>query len=506
MENNRFKQIKIRIICLFFFATLLSAFSGCSGGDTEKAMSSVSYENLMKSVNYLASGELKGRLAGSDGYNIAAEYVAGLFEKYKLEQLGDHGYFQYFGIEHNNIITSNFSIINNGKEKEYKLGVDYVCRGMTGAGDITTPVVFCGYGISEPETGYDDYKNIDVEGKIVMVFRYNPKWKPESGRWPQASPRPKARIAAEKGAVGIIFVSAPNNNPARTIIGSVAHGNGEQDIDFPQVHIDNPQSDDFFEGSNTTLSNVHQKIDSLKTPYSLPLKTLAHIVIETQYTKSKQTMNVVGIQYGSHPKLKDEFIVVGAHLDHVGGQAGEIYFPGANDNASGVAVIIEIARIFRKYRLEPKRSIIFVAFSAEEPGIYGSEYFVEQSPVPVNDIFAMINIDCVGQGDSIKVGGGKTAPELWNIAQYVDIRHTHLMSKSTWGGGGADATAFYNRGIPTLYYNTTGGYKHLHMTSDKPKTFNPVLFEKLTKNALLTVYNIANLKPEQEPKTLIKPD
>jgi len=117
MENNRFKQIKIRIICLFFFATLLYAFSGCSGGDTEKAMSSVSYENLLESVNYLASGELKGRLAGSDGYNIAAEYVAGLFEKYKLEQLGDHGYFQYFGIEHNNIITSNFSIINNGKEK-----------------------------------------------------------------------------------------------------------------------------------------------------------------------------------------------------------------------------------------------------------------------------------------------------------------------------------------------------------------------------------------------------
>ena len=506
MRNKRFIQIKIRIICLFFFTVILSAFSGCSGGDTEKAMSSVSYENLIESVNYLASEELNGRLSGSEGFDKAAEYVAGLFEEYKLKPLGDPGYFQYFEIEHNEIITSNFSIINNGKEKEYKLGVDYVCRGMTGAGDITVPVVFCGYGISEPETGYDDYKNVDVEGKIVMVFRYNPKWKPASGNWPQASPRPKAKIAAEKGAVGIIFVSAPNNNPARTIIGSVAHGDGEQDIDFPQVHIDNPQSEDFFEGSNTTLPDIQHKIDSLKTPYSLPLIPRAHIVIETQYTKNKQTMNIVGIQYGSHPKLKDEFIVVGAHLDHVGAQADEIFFPGANDNASGVAVILEIARIFRKYRLEPKRSIIFVAFSAEESGLYGSEYFAEHSPVPVNDIFAMINFDCVGQGDSIMVGGGKTSPELWNIARYIDIRHTHLMSQRTWGGGGADATAFYNRGIPTLYYNTTGGYKHLHMTSDKPETFNPVLFEQLTKNALLTVYNIANLKPEKEPKTIAKPE
>lgn len=506
MEKKRSTQTKKPIINLLFFIALLSFFSGCSGGDTEKAMSSVSHENLMESVNYLASEELNGRLSGSEGFDKAAEYVAGLFKEYKLEPLGDAGYFQYFGIEHNKIITSNFSIINKGEEKEYKLGVDYVCRGMTGAGNITAPVVFCGYGISEPETGYDDYKNMDIEGKIVMVFRYNPEWKPESGRWPPANPRPKARIAAEKGAVGIIFVSAPNNNPARTIIGSVAHGDGEQDIDFPQVHIDNPQSDDFFEGSETTLAEVQQKIDSLKTPFSIRLNTKAHISIETQYTKDKLTMNVVGVQYGSHPELKNEFVVIGAHLDHVGGQAGDIYFPGANDNASGVAVLLEIAKVFRKYRLEPKRSVIFAAFSAEESGLYGSEYFIENSTVPVNDISAMINFDCVGQGDSIKVGGGKTAPELWNIAQYVDIRHTHLMSKSTGGGGGADATAFYDRGIPILYYNTTGGYKHLHMLSDKPETLNLSLFEKLTKNALLTVYHIANLKPEKDPKTLMQPE
>lgn len=491
---------------LFTFTAFLFVFSGCSSGDTEKAISSVSGENLMRSVNYLASSELNGRLAGSESYNIAAEYVADVFETNKLEKLTVSGYFQYFNIEHNNIVSSNFSIINNEKEKEFNLGVDYVCRGMTGSGNITAEVVFCGYGISEPEIGYDDYENTDIEGNIVMVFRYNPEWKPASGNWPPASPRYKAKIAAEKGATGIIFVSAPNKNPARTIVGSVAHGEGIQDIDFPQVHIDNPQSDDFFEGSDITLSLAQKRIDSLKIPFSFRLKTKAHISIEAQYTEEKQTMNIVGIRPGSHPELKDEFVIVGAHLDHVGGQAGEIYFPGANDNASGIAVLLEIARVFKKYRLEPKRSIIFVAFSGEESGLYGSEYFVENSPVPVKNIFAMINIDCVGQGDSIMVGGGKTAPELWEIVRYIDIRHTHLLSVNTWGGGGADATPFYNKGIPTLYYNTTGGYKHLHMLSDKPETLNQVLFEKLTKNVLLTVYNIANLKLEREPKTLVNPE
>jgi len=506
MKRSRIKFIIVRIAHFLFFSFLTVFFFGCSKGVFEKAIDSVSVENLMEPVNYLASEELQGRLAGSEGYDLAAEYVAGLFKKYNLKSPFDSSFFQYFEVEHNSIIGSDFRIISNGIKKKYKLGHDYVCRGMTGTAEVTAPVVFCGYGISKPESGYDDYENTDVRDKIVMVFRYNPVWKPKSGKWHSPSPRAKAKIAAENGAVGIIFVSAPNNNPKRTIIGSVAHGEGKQYIDFPQIHIDNPQSDDFFNNSGMTLADAQEKIDSLKTPHSFPLATKAKISIKAEYTKNKRTMNVVGMVPGSHPVLKNEFVVIGAHLDHVGTQAGEIYFPGANDNASGVAVILEIARIFNKYKLAPKRSVMFVAFSAEESGLHGSEYFIENPPVPVNNIFAMINFDCVGQGDSIKVGGGKSAPDLWNIAQYIDIRYTKLMSQSTWGGGGADATPFFNKGIPTLYYNTTNGYEHLHMTTDTPETLDIVLFEKLTKNALLTTYYVANMKAEEEPKVLAKPE
>lgn len=490
----------------FILLCIFAIFSSCSGGGIEKAKENISGEDIMETVKYLSSKEMNGRLAGSEGYNRSAKWVAEKFERYQLEPAFDKSWFQKFDIEFNEIVNSKFEIIRDGKKKRYEPGKDYVCRGMTGSGNFTAPVVFCGYGISIPEQGYDDYKDIDVNNKIVMVFRYNPGWRPESGNWPPAQPRLKSRVAADKGALGIIFVSAPNNKPARTIIGSVAHGEGRQDIDFPQIHIDNPQSDDFFAGSGFNLTEAQRKIDSLRSPFSFELNSKAQILIEANYSANKETMNIAGIKPGNDPDLRNEYVVVGAHLDHVGGQAGKIYFPGANDNASGIAVILKIAKMFNKCNVNTKRSVIFVAFSGEESGLFGSNHFVENTPVRHEDIFAMINFDCVAQGDSIRIGGGKTAPELWDIARYADMNNTNLMSVNTWAGGGADATAFYDKGISTLYYTTTGGYKYLHETGDTPETLNRELFRKITVNALLTTYYIANMKPENEPKTLMEPE
>ncbi|TSA26394.1 MAG: M20/M25/M40 family metallo-hydrolase, partial [Ignavibacteriales bacterium] len=247
-------------------------------------------------------------------------------------------------------------------------------------------------------------------------------------------------------------------------------------------------------------------------PYSIQIVPKVDIEVHTKYEKEKEVVNVVGIIEGSDPVLKNEYLIIGAHLDHVGSQArladtsseraGKIYFPGANDNASGSAALLQIAREFsntkekpaslKRQRGEPKRSIIFVFFASEEQGLYGSKYFSENMKFPKEKVKAMVNLDCVGYGDSIQIGGGESAQALWNIAKQIDNENDKLLVTRTWKGGGADAEPFFEKGIQTLYFVTTNSYKHLHMISDKPETLNPNLFEAITKLAFKTTLYISN--------------
>jgi Zn-dependent M28 family amino/carboxypeptidase len=202
-------------------------------------------------------------------------------------------------------------------------------------------------------------------------------------------------------------------------------------------------------------------------------------------------MNIVGLIEGGDPKLKNEFLIIGAHLDHVGSQAG-LLFPGANDNASGSAGILEIAKTFVKSGLQPKRSIIFVLFASEEQGLNGAKHFVESWKKGYDKITAMLNLDCVGYGDSTQVGNGKSAPKLWEIANQIDKTKFRYMVDRTWKGGGADATPFHEKSIPCLYFVTTNSYDHLHLPSDKVETLNPKLYETLVKLTYLTAREVAD--------------
>jgi hypothetical protein len=491
--------MKLKIFLFIYIFTVCNVFSQ-SESDVP-GLKLISKNSLMKTVNFLASKELAGRLSGSDGFNKAAYYMANEFKSAGLRPLGDNGYFQNLNVEYNEILPPVIlNLVKDGKTtKKYKLGKDFVCRGFTGSGKFVAPVVFCGYGISNPEVGYDDYAGIDVKGKVVLCFKYNPAWKlKDTINWGENLPRQKSFVAAEHGAIGILFVSTPNDkNPQKTIL-SILHGEGIQDEEFPELHIDIPAADEFLSGSRFTLSDLQSEIDLTKKPFSLQLKTSAEIEVHAKYTKEQPTMNIIGLLPGSDEKLKDEYLVIGAHLDHVGSQGNEIYAPGANDNASGSAAVLEIAKALVKGKVYPKRSVIFVLFASEEIGLAGSKYFVEHSPVPLDKIEAMINMDCVGYGDSIQVGNGKSAPNLWNIAKEKDSIYTKMMVKNTWSGGGADATSFHQKGVPCAYFVTTNSYEHLHYITDTPETLNKSLFEKITKLVYLTAYNIANGNYERE--------
>lgn len=454
----------------------------------------ITQESLYETVEFLASPKLNGRLAGTEGYFQAAKYSANKLKEYGCQPMNNESYFQKFNVECNEILPgSEFQLVSNNEiVKNYKLGKDYIFRGFTGSGDLQGEVVFCGYGLSQPEDNYDDYANIDVKDKIALVFKYNPKWKMESSNWKDRYPREKARAAFENGAKAILFVSSPDDKNPQTVIGSVLAGSGEQNENFPQLHVSLNVADDLFSNSNHSLKELKNEIDSLNMPKSLELKSEVKIKVETKYNPEKETVNVVGILEGSDDKLKDQYLVLGAHLDHVGRQSDSVYFPGANDNASGSAAVLEIAKAFHLEKIKPKRSIVFVLFSSEEAGLFGAKNYVQEPPFSLEKTVAMFNFDCVGYGDSIRIGGGKASNELWNMIKKIDEKNTKYMISKTWGSGGADATPFFKAGIPTAYFVTQNSYEHLHKTTDKVSTLNMSLFEKLTELGFLSAKKVAD--------------
>lgn len=448
-------------------------------------------ESLLNTVSILTGHDFDGRLSGSGGYNKASNFIAKRFAEIGLKPAGENGYFQYLNVEYNQIdMPAALKLIAGSNTVTYKHGKDFVVRGFSGSNNLTLPVIFCGYGISRPDLGYNDYENRNVKDKIVLVFKHNPSWKINNKDWGNSNPREKSLIAKKYGAKGILFVSLPNEAKPQPLIGSVLHGEGEQPTDLPQLHISIDVANDFLSRTGMTISECQSRIDGRKAPFSINLMTKAAMEVNTKYLKNAKTMNVIGMIEGRDEKLKNEYLVIGAHLDHVGSQAG-LMFPGANDNASGSSGVLEIANAFVKNKIKPRRSIIFVLFAAEEQGLFGSKHFVESWKKSHDKITAMLNLDCIGYGDSIQVGNGKSAPVLWQIAREKDEKQFNFMVEETWSGGGADASPFHEKKIPCLYFVTTNSYEHLHLQTDRIETLNPKLFEKAVILAYLTAKEIA---------------
>ncbi len=481
-----------KIIFAFLLTALIVNAQNATG------LSEINKEDLIKNVRILSSPDFDGRLPGSEGYNKAAQFAADKFYELGLMFAGDGSYFQYLNVEYNKIESpAVFNTIVDGDTASGEIGKDFVLRGFSGSNSFTLPVVFCGYGISRPDLHYDDYAGINVKNKIVMVFKQYPKWRNDNKDWGTNYPREKSLVAKNNGAKGILFISLPNDEKPQPLIGSIMHGEGEHPIDFPQLHISLEAANKLIARTGFSISDVQTKIDEKKKPLSMNLATKAQIEVNSSYEKNTRTMNVIAMIEGSDPKLKEEYLVIGAHLDHVGSQAG-LLFPGANDNASGSAGVLEIAKAFVKGGIEPKRSVIFVLFASEEQGLNGSKHFVNRWTKGYDKITAMINLDCIGYGDSIQVGNGESAPNLWEIANQIDQTSFNSMVERTWNGGGADATPFHEKGIPCLYFVTTNSYDHLHLPTDKVETLNPVLYEKVVRLAHLTALEVANGNYEKE--------
>jgi hypothetical protein len=456
---------------------------------------------LMATVRHLAAPALEGRLAGGPGYRDGARWAARRLAAAGLAPGLSSGYLQPLALEHNRIRRCRFGLVREQGVRWGELGRDYACRGFTGSGRVTAEVVFAGYGLSRPDAGYNDYDGIDVRGKLVLVLKQGPGWAPAGGEgWgDDVLPRVRSRVAAEHGARGLILVTGPERARGDAPIGSVLHGPGEQDEDFPQVHVTRALADALLATSGRDLGALQAEIDAQQAPRSFATGTRARLDVKAAYDPSRRAPNVVAVLEGQDPERKDEAVVVGAHLDHVGRQ-GEVIYAGANDNASGAAVLLAVAEAMAASERPPARTVVFVLFSGEEQGLLGAKRYVAEPVVPLERTVAMINLDCVGQGSGIHLGGGHSAPRLWQLARSLDEQLDGRTIEKTWWGGGADAQPFFEAGLPTLYVAAADGYRYLHRPTDTPETLDPELLAATARLVHAVVGEVAGGGYEREER------
>lgn len=429
-------------------------------------------EHTLQHIMYLGSDELAGRYAGTEGDELAASYIRDRFSAYRLELMYSNGY-QSFDVitgvelrEGNSFITQNFEAV---------IEHDYVPLSFSANANATGQVVFAGYGIVMPG-GWNDFSGIDVSGKWALAMIGDPEPEnPQSEFIAYASDRMKAINARDKGAAGLLLVKGPSFEKEDKLMPAY-YDKTASDAGIPVINITRKLANHLIAGRGFTIEDLEKKLQSSKQPFSFDAFTDLTANVSLGY-KTVSTQNVVAMLPGKHPQLKNEYIVIGAHYDHlgIGGTGSGSRMPdtiavhyGADDNASGVAAMLEVASRFATDNTGLNRSVLFVAFGAEEMGLVGSKYFVENAPVSATQIKAMINLDMIGRLKDEKVltvGGTGTAKEFDEILTQVEGGLPFTLNRQPDGYGPSDHAAFYASSIPVLFI-TTGPHEDYHTPFD----------------------------------------
>ncbi len=482
---------------LFLFFTLLIIWSG----SFLHAQTEINSEQLYKHIEFLASDSLKGRKPGTEESKMAAQYIADEFKKYGLKLLGKNG-FQYFEIKAG-LQTGDNQLIVNGKN--FDSGKDFTALSYSENVENEANVVFVGYGfdIDTDKLKWNDYQDIVVNGKWVLIFRGHPELDQRMSVFSTyADERTKVLTAKDKGALGVIFVSPLKMDKQDELI-QLQIGRGDVKSGLPVIQVKRAVADLLLKNAGVSVDGLEEKLDTERKANSFDCKTKAKIKTSVDY-KMLQTQNVVGLIEGNDPKLKDECIVVGAHYDHLGyGGPGSgsrkpdtlAVHNGADDNASGVASILEIAEKLASQSKKIKRSILFIAFGAEEEGLLGSQYFVKHPLIELKQIKAMLNFDMVGRMDKetgqLSVSGTGTSVEWEDILADYQGNNGVRMAFSKEGFGPSDHASFYAQDIPVLFF-FTNLHNDYHTPNDDVQFINSQGQEKVTKIGSDIVFNLAN--------------
>jgi len=496
------------LICLYA-AVIFTTTTFAQNADNAEVTAS----EIKDHITYLSSDDMKGRFSGSKEIYNAAMYIKAEFEKYGLKPAFGDNYLQEYpfiaGIE---MVGENEIDFNIGdKEVEPELYKDFIPVPFSGSGEVEAKLVFVGYGISASKLEYDDYAGIDVKDKIVLVMRSNPEFNlPHSEFDEYSSLRYKATVARDKGALGIVFVNGYLPEDDRDKLVEFKYDGAASIEGFPTVQIKRNIVDKLFENEGIGFAEYQKKMSEEKKPASFEFKSITAEIETGVKQVEKTTWNVAAILEGNDAQLKNDYLVIGAHFDHLGmGQTGSLYMGdepmihnGADDNASGTAGVLELAEKFASLKDGLKRSVVFVGFSGEELGLLGSNYFVNNPPVDADRMVTMVNMDMIGRlndKNELIVYGTGTSTNWKNILNEKNTDNFSLTFNDE-GYGPSDHSSFYGKQIPVLFF-FTGTHTDYHKPSDDVDKINAEGEEKV----LNYVYNIAHeiVNAESKPDYLV---
>jgi hypothetical protein len=438
----------------------------------------ISVQEIEDHIAFLASEELKGRYPGTPEDQQLAEYIAAEFRNAGLDLYKKNG-IQSFEIVTELELGSANSFLLGGSE--LSPGSDFTPFSFSNSGSVKAEVVFAGYGfqVEEEEIAWNDYQGVDVSGKWVMLFRGVPGAQDPSSPYVNYSEdRGKALLASDQGAAGVIFVSGSSFDPKDQL----EELKGKQHaLSIPVVHVGRETASRILEASGTTsLEQLESTLAESHQPSSFLTGTEVDIAVDLQ-PKKMNTANVIASLKGSDPALKEEYVIIGAHHDHLGmgGPGTSSRAPdtiavhyGADDNASGVAGVMEISEVLSV--ASPARSVVFATFGAEEMGLVGSKYLSEHSPVDIGAVQAMINLDMIGrlnEDRQLQVGGIGTSPGFRALIDSINLNYGFSLKYSNEGYGPSDHAAFYAKDVPVLFIST-GAHPDYHTPEDHLSAIN----------------------------------
>ena len=477
----------LAVTSLYLNSLIPSAAAALQG----QAATQLSADRYLQHVTYLASDELKGRASGSPELEKAAEYIASQFRTLGLQPAGENGtYFQTFEITTGTEFGTGNSLQID--QTSLETSKDFVPIAFSTTASFDAPVVFAGYGMTAPEFNWDDYQGIDVKDKVVVVLRHEPQELDANSKFSgtqfttHASFVNKAVNARQHGAKGIIFITDPlNHKNDADAVGPATRAIEGSNIGISAAHARQAPILDLFAKAGKDLAAIQQTMDRDLKPASFELPgsriRMATDVVRIRKPVRNVMASIPGSDASSNASARNEWVVIGAHYDHLGlgdsnslspSLIGQIHH-GADDNASGTSGVLELARMASANRQTFKRSLLFMTFAGEELGLLGSAHFVNNPTIPLNNIVGMLNLDMVGRmkNDQLFMGGVGTAPDFRAWLEAAAAPLALKLDFSNAVSGGSDHMSFNQKKIPILFF-FTGLHAEYHRPTDTVEKIN----------------------------------
>jgi hypothetical protein len=481
------------------------------------AFTSADSTRYLDTIKELTAPSMEGRGDDTQGINRAANLLAQRYKSAGLEPAGTDGFFQPFSVITGAKIAGENQISEelDGKNQQLKLNQDFVPFSFSASGQASAPVIFAGYGATADEFNYDDFRGIDVKDKIVVLLRYEPSGfaakAGNQGYTRHAALITKAINARNHGAKAVVILNGKLGSGEEDLLTRFGSVSGPENAGILLVQVKNTVAQAWFGAAGKSLADVQNQINSSGKPESFAFPDSLRLQIDVNIQATRATVkNVLAYL----PGKTDEYVILGAHYDHLGyghydslapSQIGQIH-PGADDNASGTAGLVELARMLAPLKGQLPRGIMFESFAGEELGLLGSAEWVKDPTRPLDKAVAMLNMDMIGRirGDKIYIGGVGTGSDFAAILDSAEEGFPFHMENSPGGYASSDHTSFVAKRIPVLFF-FSGLHADYHRPSDTWDKIDAPDAAKLVDMVAKVALEIDETKQRPTFETVVEP-